>query len=283
VTPNNSNAPNRSSEWGDRTYEDVFEALRVRTKDVENLPLNKNCCRFSNILCPAETHVSLYAKDGSYLHANYVKLAGVNFILTQYPLPNQFSLFWLTCQNASLVVDLTNEKDMCTGLIPYAPPPGQLQMAGNLTIACEKDPQAIHKMRARLYSYDVKENDSSEKGCQIPRLHYEGWNDFEGISEDELDIAVAIMFKFYEKDPNRPLIMHCRAGVGRSGTVAVAYALSRLIRQNKVNEFNLEESIENLILEGRQQRGFAFVQSSDQLKTIYKWAKRTLKRSRGVH
>jgi protein tyrosine phosphatase len=111
----------------------------------------------------------------------------------------------------------------------------------------------------------------------IARLHYEGWNDFEGISEDDLDKLIAVIMN-YQKDSSQPVIVHCRAGVGRSGTLIVACALMHLMKQKKVDSSNLMEHLYRLILEGRKQRGPNFVQQPLQFEALCRWSWRALHR-----
>lgn len=262
-------------------YLTVFKSIARQTPNaIEYFPFSFESCRFQDILCPKETRVDILgATKEVYLHANHVKLVGKHFILTQYPLPLLLPLFWRMCQQACLIVDLTNEGDMKKGLIAYYPQSGQSKQCADLLLSCKKE-QCIDGMKGRLLTYHVQEQNEKETKqleFDISRLHYEGLDDGRGITEDDLDQMIAII-EDHDKNSSHPVIVHCRAGVGRSGTICVAYALKQLMKQGKVEASNLLSHITDLILEGRKQRGFVFVQTPDQFAAIWKWSWRALHR-----
>lgn len=265
-------------------YVALFKELAHQTAllPITTLPYTYANCRFKDILCPKETMVQVPGSTTAlYLHANHVYLEGVHFILTQYPYPIQMPLFWRASKEACLILDLTNEKDIQKGLISYAPELHSQAIFSKeneeTIVRCLKQ-QALEGINAKLYTYSFDENDPIFGDSVIARLHYEDWDDHKGITEDDLDRIIAI-FEQYQKDPNTPILIHCRAGVGRSGTVSVVYAISQLIKQNKVNASNLNQYINDLILEGRKQRGDGFVQTPEQLKAIWRWSWRAVHRA----
>jgi protein tyrosine phosphatase len=259
-------------------YTTLFAELWKMTAHPPTLPYNSASCRFIDILCPKETKVDVLGNtENLYLHANHVHLEGLHFILTQYPYQNQGRLFWQASREACLILDLTNDKDMAKGLISYAPLKGHtIKFGSGAKDVCYSSMEALDGINAKLYTYKLEEEGSDP--YLISRLHYEDWDDHMGITEDDLDRIIAI-FEQYQTDPNIPIMIHCRAGVGRSGTVAVVYALHQLIKQNKVDVSNLKLHINTLILEARKQRGEGTVQTSAQLAAIYRWAWRAVHRA----
>ncbi len=255
-------------------FTQIFGELENKTKNnLTYLPLNLASCRFEDILCPSHTHVNVLGSNSwNYLHANHVKLEGKHFIATQYPL--QVELFWRMCQKTSLILDLTNSGDMKRGLIPYVPVQGEAKTYGNLNVALA-DQEEIGKVQAQLYHYTLRDKENAKHPLIIPRVHYEGWDDHCGITEDDLDELTVIM-ESHKQQSNQPVIVHCRAGMGRTGTLIVASVLLELINQKQVNSENLLETIFRLILEGRAQRGPAFVQNPQQLEALWKWSSRLL-------
>lgn len=261
-------------------YYTLFDDLMCETMPPPALRYTNRNCRFRDILCPERTRVQIQGKtEDLYLHANHVDLEGVHLILTQYPYPEQIPLFWQASKEACLILDLTNEKDMKRGLVPYAP-----KLNDDLQFEDERrrvrclSQRKVNGINAELCTYSFEEIDSTSDMPVITRLHYENWEDHEGITEDDLDRLLAILAE-YQKDSTIPIMVHCRAGVGRSGTVSVAYAISQLIKQNKADVSNLSHYIYHLILEGRRQRGECFVQTVDQLKAIWKWGWRAVHRA----
>jgi protein tyrosine phosphatase len=265
-------------------YKAVFSELATQTGDIQYLPRHVASCRFIDIACPKATAVKVIS-DEIYLHANYVTLEGHKFIATQYPLPLQFPMFWEMCQQACLIVDLTNSDDVSKrGLIAYYPEYKISKQCGNLELTCHSKKEIEDLPDAHLYTYHVKENGEGKSQAEqieftIPRLHYQGWNDTQGISEEALRQIIDIIKFYQQKDPSRPVLVHCSAGVGRTGTLIVACALNSLIDQKKINSSNLEGHIRRLILEGRPQRNHFFVQTQKQLETLWKWGWQALHRA----
>lgn len=249
----------------------MFKNLAFLTEHIETLPYSANNCQFKDILCPKETLVEVHGKTESlYLHANHVELDGIPMILTQYPLKLHFPLFWRLCENACLVVDLTNDKDMKSGLKSYAPQYNQSILCDNVSITCVSE-EALAGLNASLCTYRVDEGYSNAKPYEVKRIHYKDWNDHQGITETDMDLLLCYMQQ-YTSLRSEPVVIHCRAGVGRSGTIAVAFAMSHLIKKRNVDPSNRIETINRLILEGRKKRGPGFVQNSRQLEAIWKWS-----------
>lgn len=265
-------------------YKRVFRELAEQTGAITYLPYDDKSCRFINIYCPRATAVKV-ASEEVYLHANYVTLEGQKFIATQYPLPLQFPMFWEMCQQASLIVDLTNSDDIINkALIPYYPGYGISKQCGNLEVTCNSGKEVEDLPNAYFYAYQVKDKDERKSLSErieftIPRLHYQGWDDGEGIPEEALGQIIDIIKFYQQKYPSRPVIVHCSAGVGRTGTLIVACATNSLIDQKKVNASNLENHIRRLILEGRPQRNQFFVQKQKQYESLWKWSWQALHRA----
>lgn len=265
-------------------YADVFNQIETKTaKDIEYLKNTGSNCRFANISCPKKTHVHVSGEsEDVYLHANHVNLENQQIIASQYPLQGRFNMFWSACSGVSLIVDLTNSDDLLKGLLEYYPKTDDPEKFGDFLITRQNN-IAIESLKAHLCTYHVKEMNAAKYrfaqiAYDIPRLHYEGWPDHHGISEDDLDQIIAIV-EFYQKAyPSKEVLFHCRAGAGRTGVVSVACALKRLIDEKKVNASNLMDHIQRLILEGRKQRGSEFVQNKDQFEALRKWAWRAMYR-----
>jgi protein tyrosine phosphatase len=264
-------------------YQTIMDDLEKKTNEfkIEFVKHSLKSCRFSNILCPSDTRVEVPgfsqgedSTDAIYLHANYVTFEDQKFIATQYPVEEATPLFWMACQQSSLILDLTNKKDKM--LLTYYPENindplncGEF----NVSLTQVQPIKAIDK--TTLYLYHIKgTHDGKVIDFFTSRIHYEAWGDHKGLNEDDLDKILEIIDCLRKEYPNLPVIVHCRAGQGRTGTVIVADALKQLILQKKINPSNLMEETQRLILDGRRQRGPNFVQEADQLGTIHKlgWA-----------
>lgn len=251
-------------------YQELQE-LTAKLK-IESLPIKMTCCRFTNIECPKETHVPVdvlpEGEIGDYLHANHVKLGGRHFIAAQYPIfPESF---WKVCKDSRLIIDLTNQADMNKGLFAYAQD-NTIAFSGDTLQVYREKKKEIDKLNATHYLYKIKENNSSKEEISVmERLHYKAWPDFGGINAEDLD-ALVDQINQNPTNSDLPVVVHCRAGVGRTGTIIVASVLKPMILAGTVTPFNLKEKMGEIILEGRKQRGPMFVQSYDQLQALCEW------------
>lgn len=265
-------------------FKTEFEQLRKETQalyaeidtktnrpKIEMLAYSFNSCRFDDISCPLATWVGIGSAHQVYLHANYVTLADATCIATQYPL--LLSFFWEFCEKDALIVDLTNQGDMQKGLVSYVPlSKGEILKKSGTTITCTDETS----LASNLMEYRYQGSDG-KKELEVRRIHYKGWNDQRGIEDrlNELNQLVDLVEEAVSQ--KQQVIVHCRAGVGRTGTVLVAVALKRLIKQGKVDTTNFSQVVRDLILEIRKQRGPECVQVIAQYYTIWESGKNWLK------
>jgi len=121
---------------------------------------------------------------------------------------------------------------------------------------------------------------------EIYHLHYEGWPDF-GVPESSLPIREVIrLSSYYQKfnpDLSGPIIVHCSAGIGRSGSfMTIASIMANPVYKQLVNELHSSKQnnamklqriarfqIPEIVLSLRKQRNPGMVQTVHQYKFIY--------------
>lgn len=227
--------------------------------------------RFTDILCPKSTQLPGHET----IHANKVTLDGLELILSQAPLPENEAAFWdAVSKNTNLIVDVTNKTDRIEkGVQRYFPheigASTNPQGSPEVHVHCKSQE---NYSTVKVHRYDVQVGNQSPKS--ISRIHFRGWPDHGAVKVEELRELVN---RIRSKPTKQPLWIHCRAGVGRSGTVAVALALAKMKDENRLTAENYSKVIGDLIIEGREQRGTSFVQAESQYQLLHKFAQSLLR------
>lgn len=219
---------------------------------VENSEVNH---RFPDVNCPRETAINV---DGQYLHANTVVKKGeskIHFIASQAPLKKDESLFWKAIlDNNFAILDLTTIIDQKAGVTKYYP---------DRIEECISYGQFSVQLKAKngfFCEYQVTDN-STGVTKNLKRYHFTEWKDFGAVSVPLLKNLIETL----EKEMGDQVWVHCRAGVGRTGTLITAFLLKEKIAKGHVTKENLDDTLINIILELRKRRGPYFVQMPEQL------------------
>ncbi|GLV35403.1 Protein tyrosine phosphatase 52F [Carabus blaptoides fortunei] len=249
-----------------------FQLLSTISSDVTlstktaSLPDNKKKNRYVNILPYDETRVILNVTNSSssdYINASYIQgYSGNNeYIAAQGPTEATCPAFWqmILEQNVRVIVMLTqcveNGKDKCYKYFPTVVE--EYDLNNDIKIECiEEQLFTVYNRR----TFKVVKNKVAKK---IIHLQFNLWPDFD-VPDD-----VSKMIEFHEtvkeinmKKPSLILI-HCSAGVGRTGTLIAIDILTQNIRdKRKVDIFGT-------VLNLRKQR-MTMVQSERQYEFLFK-------------
>lgn len=220
--------------------------------------------RFHNILCPADTAVSV---GTNYLHANWVgrDITSRLLIASQAPLKKDYEIFWKAIfENHATIFDLTTLSDQKKGVTKYYPSEvEETERYGSMQVKLLKKSENVH-------TYQIKDIQTKETKT-ITRVHYDCWKDFDAVSPKDLH-QLAQLVKTLSPNPENLTWIHCRAGVGRTGTLTVALILKEQIQLGNITRENLENSLISLIILLRKQRGSYFVQQPVQLELLRNYA-----------
>ncbi len=246
---------------------------------------------FADMKSPAQGAVKVPIQDpknsnqnvDAPLHANMLKLHdGSQCILTQVPTTSHTrELFYKNAalQPGNLIIDTTNGNDIkkTPQISQIYPKLGATSANGSMTMKCTSEKTDGDIV---ISTYEVQEYKLDDKGKPtkdplgnpktVTRINFSGWEDFSGV--DSKKLAGLIDAIDSHAKPGDVPIFHCRAGVGRSGTLATAWNMAHQIRDGKLTtpKAALKE-MNASILDGRKDRGPYFVQTEEQLHDLMRF------------
>nr|XP_054764205.1 receptor-type tyrosine-protein phosphatase F-like [Lytechinus pictus] len=225
------------------------------TMNNSNLPANKDKNRYINIIAYDHTRVRLKAIDGiegsDYINASYVNgyQSPDKFIAAQGPKDNTLEDFWRMIweYDCSTIVMLTkcveDGKDKCS---QYWPNKGAIKY-GRFKVKMDSVKEtAEYIIRSILLSEDGKE--SGER--TITQFHFLGWPDHgqPDYPSPMMCLIKRIRHLTSKMNHRANIVVHCSAGVGRTGTYIVIDAMLDMMKHEK------QVDVYNFIHDIRQQR-----------------------------
>ncbi|KAM8871469.1 tyrosine-protein phosphatase non-receptor type 13 isoform 1-T1 [Synchiropus picturatus] len=220
---------------------------------------NKKKNRYKNIV-PFDTTRVMLGQEGGYINANFINMPvkdeNFMYIACQGPLPTTLGDFWQMVweQKSNVIAMMTQEveggKVKCQRYWPDMPMSPEM-VDDRLQIMLIKD-QHLDNFIIRLI--EVKDSQTNEVQL-VTHLNYMGWPDHGTPSQPEQ----LLTFISYMRHVHRsgPIITHCSAGIGRSGTLICIDVVLGLI--SKDADFDISDVVRNMRL---QRHGM--VQTEDQ-------------------
>ncbi|XP_032594468.1 tyrosine-protein phosphatase 10D [Drosophila grimshawi] len=224
-------------------FEELKHVGREQACSFADLPCNRPKNRFTNILPYDHSRFKLQPvddDDGSdYINANY--MPGHNspreFIVTQGPLHSTREEFWRMCweSNSRAIVMLTRcfekGREKCDQYWPIDRVP---IFYGDIKVQLITD---THFRDWSIAEFMVSRNCESRI---MRHFHFTTWPDF-GVPEPPQSLVRFVRaFRDVIGTDMRPIIVHCSAGVGRSGTfIALDRILQHINKSDYVDIFGI--------------------------------------------
>jgi len=240
--------------------------------------VNRNKNRFSNVLPPEHTRVVLSnipnEECSDFINANWISghIPGSEkaYIATQGPLPSTFADFWRMVweQNAAIVVMLTKEVE--SGKLKcdhYWPEVDEPLIAGNfkITISDTEEIQRSELIERKLTIQNIEKNQSRP----VLQLQYIAWPDH-GLPTSTTAFLSLLDDAYKFNNTGGPLVVHCSAGIGRTGTFCVVHSTIEKFKLDlREHPDKLPElSVVKAVLAARSQRP-GMVQTKEQYMVVY--------------
>ncbi|XP_033215227.1 tyrosine-protein phosphatase 99A isoform X5 [Belonocnema kinseyi] len=262
---------------GDIGFSKEYDVIQSDTGDytVENSQFaeNKAKNRYLNILAYDHSRVQLLSCGGGppkkgqdYVNANYIDgwQRARAYIGTQGPLPPTFDGFWRMVweQRVSIIVMITNLVERGRRKCDMYWPKEGTETYGYIQVSLTKeDVMATYTIRTlqirHLKQIKKKKNGTSMAERTVLQYHYTGWPDH-GVPDHPLPVLNFIRKSSNANPPDAgPIIVHCSAGVGRTGTYIVIDAMLKQAKSK--GEINIYGFLKHI----RSQRNF-LVQTEEQ-------------------
>lgn len=242
-----------------RELEYPYHQSRIQENNIKN--------RYHNVPAYDDTRVMLEVIDGEhhtdYINANYIDGYERNreYIATQGPLPETVFDFWRMIweSETTTIVMLTRlEEKGRVKCAQYWPNNGNLALKDILITNTDIQDFPDHVVRT---FHVTRTGQAIERN--IRQFHFIAWPDF-GVPDDPTALLAFIrkVNNWREMTPSGPAVIHCSAGVGRTGTyITIDSQINSLKAKNELQVFKNVRLL-------RQQRCL-MVQTEDQYVFIH--------------
>ncbi|XP_028281213.1 tyrosine-protein phosphatase non-receptor type 2a isoform X2 [Parambassis ranga] len=256
-------------------WQNLYNEIRTQASEypykVAKLPANRNLNRYRDVSPYDHSRVKLENSENDYINASLVMVQEAQraYILSQGPLRNTCGHFWLMiweqCTKAVIMLNRVIEKgsEKCA---QYWPTGEEMQMSftdtGFVVRLLSEEDQSHYTIR-ELELQNTKTGERRE----LYHFHYTTWPDF-GVPESPASF-LSFLFNVRESgslDPEHgPSVVHCSAGIGRSGTFAlVDTCLVLMGKRTDPSSVDIQK-----VLLGMRDYRMGLIQTPDQLRFSY--------------
>jgi protein tyrosine phosphatase len=185
---------------------------------------------------PYDENRTLREKPNFYINASDIITPEQHYIVTQGPLETTASDFWTMVleKHSPLIVTCVMPKedgiDKCfayweKGQFPHSIHEWKIEFQTETPLV-ESSYSPRHRIVKRTF---LATNHITKEERPITQLHYENWPD---CGVPYLDLFINLLDEVDSLDIRKesPIVVHCSAGIGRSGTFVASHALRKMIR-----------------------------------------------------
>lgn len=273
IIPKNSGLKYFSKKYIKREFEIIKKVTDNEPEHKAQLNVLKpKLCRYKGIY-PYKSNTVKLNEEGQEINASWVNLPKPqSYIATQGPPKACIDDFWEMCfkYQVNLIIMLCqvieNKIEKCSEYWKVNSQKYQLK-----NIEEKKDNQFIER---KIVIVDFR----ARTERTFNQLQFLNWPDHKVPNVQELYQTFVRMIKFTEgnkKETTSPVVIHCSAGVGRTGTFIASSILYREISISS-NKESIEFNIFNLVRKLKEFRLY-MVENIDQYKLIYAFVEAYLK------
>ncbi|XP_035698656.1 receptor-type tyrosine-protein phosphatase alpha-like [Branchiostoma floridae] len=252
-----------------QVFREEFQSISKEVSnpsDEHTRPENEKKNRFTNVFTYDHSRVVLTTLEDQpgtdYINANYID--GYNhpkkFIAGQGPLPTTTNDFWRMVweQDTATIVMVTNLMEKNTAKCAQYWPNKDSMDFGNIRVTSEETTTLVDYI---IRTFTINKDESPSR--TVTQFHFTSWPDF-GVPQSPLGMMKFIRRVKTGNPPGRgPIVVHCSAGVGRTGTFIAIEAMQEMMAaEGRVD-------VHGFIGQMRHNR-HSMVQTVDQYEFIYR-------------
>nr|KAF6458392.1 protein tyrosine phosphatase non-receptor type 20 [Rousettus aegyptiacus] len=229
-----------------------------------NEPSNRDKNRYRDILPYDSTRVPL-GENKDYINANYIRIINAGeeyfYIATQGPLPSTTDDFWQMVleNNANIIVMITREiEDRIIKCHHYWPISMKEPLELRNCLIFLENYQILQYFIIRIFQVVKKSTGSRHI---VKQLQFTNWPDHG--TPASVDGFIKFVRYVRKSHLTGPIIVHCSAGVGRTGVFLCVDVVFSAI------EKNFSFNIKNIVAQMREQR-YGMIQTKEQYCFCYK-------------
>ena len=256
------------------TLNQKSESLLYKIEEVKHLN------RYSGVLPYQHSMVKLgpdtECKVANYINANYLRHPHfpekVEVIATQAPLPHTLSHFWQMVwqENIPVIVMLCvlqdKPKPPCHAYWPINSDDSFTVGKFLVQVKYEEIKNEFYLVRHLLVT-----DTESTATREVKQYHCVGWPDMGVPTKNNHQHVLTLLQELssHRKEVDHPFVIHCSAGIGRTGTLTSLLFLKYLVdHQQKLGQ-PVQASVFSIVKSLREQR-FGSVETDEQYEFIYK-------------
>ncbi|XP_008430883.2 tyrosine-protein phosphatase non-receptor type 3 isoform X1 [Poecilia reticulata] len=203
-------------------FENLYKRKPGLSLSCARQPENQEKNRYRDVLPYDDTRVVLLGKE-DYINASHITVApnesGVclRYIATQGPLPQTCTHFWQTVweqQTHTIIMLTTLTERGRTKCHQYWPHPPEVKDYGHLSVKCHSEECNLAYVTRQ---FTLRHKKLAEE-FSVTHLQYVAWPDH-GVPDDPSDFLLFISSVRERRKATEPLMVHCSAGIGRTGVL----------------------------------------------------------------
>ena len=226
--------------------------------------------RYKDIRTYSYNNVQIEEQGHEYINASWIHLPFYRkFIATQGPIPKTIEDFWIMCNkyNVNTIVMLCNFKEK------------NVEKCANYLASKKMGFFEVKNMKSQIIDngitirkFQLLNIYDNKKINNMTQIHLTCWEDHSALNSNYFDKIIKIIKIIDRISNDKTVVVHCSAGVGRTGTFISLYNLYHEIMKqiNDKDKEIIKFSVFNLVRKIKELRMY-MVENQNQYILLYKF------------